>query len=78
MTAMGKDSVLLIDEIVLPNAHVDWHVTSIDLSMMCAFGARERTETQWLEILESVGLKITKKLTYKPAVYESVMETIPV
>ncbi|KAF6238850.1 hypothetical protein HO173_002722 [Letharia columbiana] len=78
MTAMGKDSVLLIDEIVLPNAHVDWHVTSIDLSMMCAFGARERTETQWLEILESVGLKIAKKLTYKPAVYESVMEAIPV
>lgn len=78
MNAMGKGSVLLIDEMVLPDTHVDWQVTSIDLSMMCAFGARERTETQWLELLASVGLKLVKKLIYKPAVYESVMETIPV
>ncbi|CAD6565802.1 MAG: hypothetical protein ASARMPREDX12_006779 [Alectoria sarmentosa] len=76
MHAMDKGSVLLIDEMVLPDTHVDWHVTSIDLSMMCAFSARERTETQWLEILGSVGLKLVKKLTYKPAVYESVMGTI--
>ena len=75
--AMGKDSVLLIDEMVLPDTQVDWHVTSIDLTMMCAFAARERTETQWNAILESVGLKLVKKLTYKPSVYESVMATVP-
>nr|ANM86610.1 putative O-methyltransferase [Cladonia uncialis subsp. uncialis]AUW30806.1 putative O-methyltransferase [Cladonia uncialis subsp. uncialis] len=77
MSAMSKNSVILIDEMVLPDTNVNWHVTSIDLSMMCAFGARERTEAQWLEILESVGLQISKKLVYKPAVYETVMAVIP-
>lgn len=78
MSAMSKNSVILIDEMVLPDTNVNWHVTSIDLTMMCAFGARERTEAQWLEILTSVGLQVSKKLVYKPAVYETVMAVIPV
>lgn len=74
---MGKDSVLLIDEMVLPDTDVDWQATSIDLTMMCACGSRERTEKQWKALLDSVGLKVLKKLTYKPSVYESVMAAVP-
>lgn len=71
--AMGKDSVIIIDDMRLPDRNVHWHVTEIDLTMMTALAAIERTESQWSALLDSVGLKITKTFTYTPSVYEGVM-----
>ena len=78
VAAMGKDSTIILDEMVLPNSHVGWYSSSIDLAMMCAFGSRERTEAQWTEVFDSVGLKLVKKLTYKPAYYETILSLKPV
>lgn len=75
--AMGKDSVLLIDEMVLPDTGVSPHVAAIDITMMCSSGSRERTKSQWDELLSSVGFKLVNCLTYKPSVYETVMATVP-
>ena len=77
MAAMGPQSVILIDEMVLPETNVPWLVASIDLSMMCACGSRERTRTQWQELLDSIGLKISKISFYKPSHFESVMAVVP-
>lgn len=70
---MGKDSVILIDEMLLPDKNVHWHVTEIDLTMMTALASIERTQSQWAALLDSVGLKISKTFTYTPSVYESIM-----
>lgn len=70
---MGDDSVILLDEMLLPDSDVHWHATQIDLTMMTALASIERTELQWATLLDSVGLKIIKTYTYTPSVYESVM-----
>lgn len=73
---MGTDSLLLIDEMLLPDAEVHWHVTQIDLTMMSALASIERTQMQWAALLDSAGLRITKTYTYTPSVYESVMVVV--
>jgi O-methyltransferase domain len=77
MEAMGKDSLILIDEMVLPNTGVHWQATQIDLTMMSALASMERTHEQWSALLDSMGLKITKTYVYTPSLHESVIVAVP-
>ena len=76
IAVMGKESSILIEEMVLPSSGVHWQATQVDLTMMCALGGVERTEDQWRELLDAVGLKIAKVLVHKPSVHESVIEAV--
>ncbi|TVY75550.1 O-methyltransferase lepI [Lachnellula suecica] len=62
--AMDQDSLILLDEIALPNQNIDWFATQTDITMLTAFGSMERTETQWNKLLESVGLRLQTISTY--------------
>lgn len=62
--AMGKESLILIDDIVLPDSNVPWQVMQLDLTMMVGLASMERTNEQWYHLLDSVGLKILKIDTY--------------
>ncbi|KAI1844471.1 hypothetical protein JX266_009358 [Neoarthrinium moseri] len=73
--AMASDSVLLIDEMVLPESGVNSYTTAIDLTMMSAFAAMERTEAQWRNIITDAGLSLVKTYPYNN--YESVMDVRP-
>ena len=73
---MGPDSAILLEEMVLPDTNVAWQAAQIDLEMMCAFGSRERTEEQWVALLDSVGLRIEKVLVHRPETHESVIVAI--
>jgi hypothetical protein len=55
--AMAEDSVILINEVILPEkgighfeAKMDWHLMNL--------GALERTEEQWRALVEGVGLEV--------------------
>lgn len=48
--AMALDSVLLVDETVLPDRDVGFIAASIDLTMLGAFASMERTEVEWLSL----------------------------
>ena len=74
MSAMGKDSILLLDEWVLPQTGVSSYAAAMDLTMMAAFASMERTEAQWQTLLDSVGLRLVKSYTYNPLRYETVMD----
>ena len=74
--AMGPESVILIDEMVFPNKGVHWQSAQIDLTMMAALASVERTQAQWSDLLDSVGLKIAKVYTYTPSVCESIMTVV--
>ena len=59
VAVMAEDSVVLINDMVLPvrglepfEAKMDWH--------MMQLGSLERTEEQWRELVESCGLQIKK------------------
>jgi hypothetical protein len=71
---MTLDSVMLLDEMILPEEGVNAYAACMDLSMMAAFAGMERSESQWREILSSVGLKLIKIYVYNPHNYEGVMD----
>ncbi|RMZ72389.1 O-methyltransferase B [Pyrenophora seminiperda CCB06] len=53
-------SRLLINENVIPDKGADWQVTALDMMMMTLFASKERTLSEWRQLLESpkIGLKI--------------------
>ena len=74
---MGKDSLILIDDIVLPDTNVHWRAAQLDLTMMAALAAMERTNDQWYRLLDSAGLKILKIEAYNVTSQDSIIVTVP-
>ncbi|PVH90922.1 S-adenosyl-L-methionine-dependent methyltransferase, partial [Periconia macrospinosa] len=56
--AMSKDSLLLINEIVLPEKEVGLYEARMDFLMMAFCAGMERTERQWTELLRGAGFII--------------------
>lgn len=73
MSAMDKDSKILVDDMVLPNKGVQWEACGIDFMMMSCLGALERTNAQWVKLIESAGLKIEKVHLYSALLNHSVI-----
>ncbi|BCS18467.1 uncharacterized protein APUU_11296S [Aspergillus puulaauensis] len=71
--AMSEDSVLFIHEHTTPaGANVPRLAATLDFHMMEIFSSLERTETQWVALLEKAGFKVVKVYNYK-----SQPDTIP-
>ncbi|KAB8270004.1 S-adenosyl-L-methionine-dependent methyltransferase [Aspergillus minisclerotigenes] len=64
--ALGEDSLILLDEMVLPSQRVDEASTQHDLTMMTFHSSMERSEEQWAKLVGAVGLKIKKVVPYAP------------
>ncbi|KAL8770158.1 MAG: hypothetical protein Q9209_004000 [Squamulea sp. 1 TL-2023] len=73
VSAMGPDSKILIDEMVLPNTGVHWWSACLDLHMYAMLGAMERNVDQWTSLLDRCGLKIVETRTYMPVMRNSVI-----
>ena len=72
--AMTKGySRLIINETVLRDTNAPWQQTSLDWTMMGMLVSRERTESQWRELLNAAGLEISG-VWHKDA--ESVIEAV--
>ena len=74
--AMDRDSIVLIDEMVLPDVGAHWEATQLDIWMMASLNAMERTEKQWRVLLESVGLKVKLLYTYTDLLKDSVIVAV--
>ena len=69
-------SKVLINENVVPDVGASWQITSLDWFMMGLAQSRERTESQWRDLLMSAGLKIVgiwKKEAYSESLIEAVI-----
>ncbi|ORY03336.1 O-methyltransferase-domain-containing protein [Clohesyomyces aquaticus] len=53
-------SKILLNEIVVQDKGAGWVETSVDVMMMVAHGARERTEQEWRGLIEGVGLRVCR------------------
>jgi demethylsterigmatocystin 6-O-methyltransferase len=73
VSAMDKGSHLLIDDIVIPNIGARAWTTRLDFTMLALLGAQERSEEDWIKLLDSVGLKIVKIYPYIEDSQESVI-----
>ena len=57
--AMKKGySKLLIKDLMIPDRGAPWAFTAMDVNVMQSLSGQERTESQFRNLLESVGLKI--------------------
>lgn len=74
--AMNEDSVLLIDEMALPNVGAHQRASQLDMVMMSALAARERTQQQWEELLPKAGLRIRKIYQYTTLLCDSIIECV--
>ncbi|KAK0651022.1 O-methyl transferase B [Cercophora newfieldiana] len=72
--AMSPESILLLDEMILPETGVHAESAVLDMTMMTAFASAERTEAQWRVLVEGAGLRLVKTYVYNKAGYESVMD----
>jgi len=66
-------SKLLINDFVLPDTEVPLHPTLLDITMMSLCSGVERSEKQWRDLIDSVGLQIVKIWRTEGA--EAVIET---
>lgn len=68
-------SKLLINENVLEDVGAPWQQTSLDWTMMAMLVNRERTKSQWTELLGSVGLRV-EGIWRKDINSESIIEAV--
>ena len=59
-------SKILLNELVLPDQGCSLVAAQIDINMMANLAATERSEWQWRDLVDSVGLKIEKIWTDVP------------
>lgn len=62
--ALAPDSVILVDDIVIPPTGSHWYSTHMDLMMLTNLGATERTEAQFADLFDSAGLKLKELVRY--------------
>ena len=74
--AMGPESRLIIDDVVMLERGAHWQATFMDLLMMNNLGALERTRVEWDALLDQAGLKVIDVHQYDPKM-QSVLITVP-
>ena len=71
------NSVILIDEMVLPDISASWQATQLDITMMSALAGMERTRHEWYALLQSAGLKVVEIYTYTNSLHDSIIAVTP-
>ncbi|KAL2847007.1 S-adenosyl-L-methionine-dependent methyltransferase [Aspergillus pseudodeflectus] len=58
--AMAPDSILLLNETLVPESGVPLYDAEMDMTMMVVFGSLNRSEAQFLELLDAVGFEVAR------------------
>ena len=72
----GGESVLLIDEIVMPNSGAGWMDVHMDIVVMAGLAGMERPLGQWEGLLGEVGLGVREVYRYNPETSDAVLEVV--
>ena len=75
-SAMTKESVLLIDEMIIPATGAHWRAMQLDINMLTCLAAQERSAKQWTTLLGAAGLKIIKVYSYTEELQDSIVVAI--
>jgi demethylsterigmatocystin 6-O-methyltransferase len=74
--AMGPESLILIDEVVLPETKLPWQVSAMLISMMTCFGGIERSKGDWESLLDRAGLKLAHVVRYDEVKFHSIVAAV--
>lgn len=75
--AMGPDSLILIDDVALPETNVPWQVSAMVVMVMAALGGIERTREDWASLLDRAGLKVAHIFKYDEFKFHSIVAAVP-
>ena len=76
--ALRQDSIILIDEMIMPETDAPWQATQADLTMMASLGAMERTLKQWDALFGAAGLRVARRHAYTSSRQDHVTAVVPV
>lgn len=76
--AMAPDSRILVDEVVVPTQGASWRAVHLDILLLSALGAMERTQEQWQKLFSSAGLRISNKYTYDTVQGNAILEVVAI
>lgn len=76
IAALGPQSQIFIDDMVLPDSGVPWQAATIDFTMMSSFRSRESTLKEWHGLLDRAGLKVVHIHTYLPRRQDSIIQAV--
>lgn len=62
--AMAPDSVVIVDEVIMPQVRASWKQCSMDLAMMTMLAAMERTKEHFAQLFKEAGLQLRDVWTY--------------
>ncbi|KAI1205172.1 S-adenosyl-L-methionine-dependent methyltransferase [Annulohypoxylon truncatum] len=71
--AMDQDSLLLLDEMVLPDRGAHRYETQLDLTMLALLNAEARTRTHWNELLTESGFEVEDIIFYEEEARQSII-----
>jgi hypothetical protein len=75
--ALGPDSQILLDEVVLAETGANLYPIGLDIQMLAIFGSKVRTLEQWLTLLDRAGLKAKEVKAYTPVMRFSIIFAVP-
>lgn len=75
--AMSAESLIVIDEVVLPETKLPWQCAIMDIAMMASLGGIERSREDWEVLLGRAGLKAVDVYTYDDVKFHSVITAVP-
>ncbi|KAF2164143.1 hypothetical protein M409DRAFT_56850 [Zasmidium cellare ATCC 36951] len=75
--AMTADSVVVIDEIVIPPTGANHKLLHYDFAMMSTASSMERTEKQWRALVESCGMKLRDIWVYDEDMQWALIVAVP-
>ena len=76
LAVLAVDSLVIMQDCVLPDVGASWKQTQMDVQMMSALAAVERTVSQWNALMESAGLRIKEVFTLDGATGGSVVVAV--
>lgn len=71
--AMAEESMILVDEMVLPDTGASWKQAQKDIQMMAGLAAMERSESQWKDLVRKAGLRNEDVFTYDVEMGDSII-----
>lgn len=74
---MSPNSMLLIDEMVVPMKGAHKIAMQVDMTMLANCISEERSEHRWEELLSAAGFEIKHVFTYQPELGDSIIVATP-
>ena len=74
---MAPDSVVIVDDVIMPQVGASWKQSSMDLAMMTMLAAMERTKDHFAQLFNESGLELRDVWTYDSDYGDSFIVAVP-